>query len=109
MTDQAVARRAQRATVIGWVALVLAIVGATGVLAAGLFAVEGARDPQSFGDLGAVVLLTYSLIPSVPALVVAIVQARRGSGAPGRTRATVVLAALAPAVFLLVVVANLVA
>ncbi|GEK21798.1 hypothetical protein [Cellulomonas xylanilytica] len=97
MTEQAVARRVPWATIIGWVALVLAVVGATGAVVAGVFAVEGARNPQSFGTLGAVVLLMASLIPSVPALVAGIVQARQGRAPRWRNRTTVVLAALAPA------------
>ena len=107
MTDQAVARRVPWATIIGWVALLLAVVGAVGVVVAGAYAVEGAQDPQSFGTLGAVVVLMYSLIPSVPALVAGIVQDRRGWAPRWRSRTTIVLAALAPAatVVLLLVVA----
>ena len=97
MTEQAVARRVPWATVIGWVALLLAAVGAAGVLVAGVFAVEGARNPQSFGTLGAVVVLMFALVPSVLALVVGY---RAGPTRLGTARAlatTVVLAALAPA------------
>ena len=65
MTDEAVARRVPWATIIGWVALLLAVVGAVGVALAGVYAVDGARNPQSFGTLGAVVVLMYSLIPSL--------------------------------------------
>ena len=96
MTDQAVARRVPWATVIGWVALLLAASGAVGVVVARVSDVEGARNPQSFGTLGAVVFLMFSLVPSLLALPVAIVQARRGWAPRWRTRTTVVLAALAP-------------
>ena len=96
MTDQAVARRIPWATVIGWAALLLAVAGAVGfVLAIGSY-IEGVRDPQSFGVLGAVVYLMYALIPSLLALPVAILQARQGWAPPWRSRTTVVLAALAP-------------
>lgn len=107
MTEQAVARRVPWATVLSWVALLLAVVGATGVVLAAVFAVEGARDPQSFGTLGAVALLMSSLVPSLPALAIAFVQARRGWAPRARTRTTIVLAALAPVVMvvLLLVVA----
>jgi len=110
MTDQAVARRFPWATVIGWTALLLAVAGAVGlVLAVGSY-VEGVRDPQSFGMLGAVVYLMYALVPSLLALPVAIVQARRGWAPRWRTRSTVVLAALAPgamvAVLLVVAIRN---
>jgi hypothetical protein len=108
MTDQAVARRVPWANVIGGAALVLAIVGAAGVVLAGVYALEGARDPQSFGTLGAVVLLMFALVPSVPALVVGSVQARRGWAPRWRTRSTLALAALAPAGFLVVAVRSLV-
>ncbi|WP_157453981.1 hypothetical protein [Cellulomonas sp. Root485] len=109
MTDQAVARRVPWATVIGWVALLLAVVGAAGVVVAGIYAVDGARNPQSFGTLGAVVVLMYSLVPSLLALPVGIAQARRGWAPRWRSSTTVVLAALAPvatAVVLLVVAAR---
>jgi len=89
-------RRFPWADVLGWTALVLAGLGAVGVVVAGLYAVQGSRDPQSWGDLVAAVLVVYALVPSVPALVVAIVQARRGWAPSWRTRTTVVLAALAP-------------
>ena len=109
MTNQAAARRVPWATIIGWVALLLAVVGALGVAVAGVYAVDGARNPQSFGTLGAVVVLMYALVPSLPALVAGIVQARRGWAPRWRSRTTVVLAALAPvatAVLLLVVAAR---
>jgi hypothetical protein len=77
---------------------VLAAVGAVGVVVAGVYAVDGSRNPQSFGTLGAVVVLMYSLVPSLPALVVGIVQARRGWAPRWRSRTTVALAALAPVV-----------
>jgi hypothetical protein len=107
MTEQAVARRVPWATIVGWVALLLSIVGAAGVALAGVYAVDGARNPQSFGTLGAVVVLMSALIPSLPALVAGIVQARRGWAPRWRWLSTVVLAALAPAatVVLLLVVA----
>jgi hypothetical protein len=60
------------------------------------YAVQGARDPQSFGDLGAAVVLMFSLVPSVLALPVGIVQARQGRAPRWRSRSVVVLAALAP-------------
>ena len=107
MTEQAGARRVPWATLLGWIALLLAVAGAVGLaLAIGSF-VEGVRDPQSFGTLGAVVYLMYALVPSVLALLVAILQARRGWAPRWRTRSTVVLAALAPVamVTLLLVVA----
>ena len=109
MTDQAVARRVPWATVIGWVGLLLAVVGTAGVVLAAVYAVEGARNPQSFGTLGAVVVLMSSLIPSLVALPVGIVQARRGWAPRWRSRTTIVLAALAPvvtAVLILVVAAR---
>ena len=107
MTDQAVARRIPWATLTGWVALVLAAAGATGAVLAALSYAEGVRDPQSFGTLGAVGYLIIALFPSVPALVVALVQARRRWAPPWRTSCTTVLAALAPGTMalLLVVVA----
>jgi len=107
MTDQAVARRVPWATVIGWVALLLAAAGAVGLVLAVVSYVEGVRDPQSFGLLGAVVYLMFALIPSLLALVVAFVQARQGGAPRWRTRTIVVLAALAPVamVGMLVIVA----
>jgi hypothetical protein len=96
MTDQAVARRIPWATVVGWVALLLAVAGAVGFVLAIASYAEGLRNPQSFGLLGAVVYLMYALIPSLLALPVAIVQARRGWAPRWRTRTTVVLAVLAP-------------
>ncbi|WP_315092899.1 hypothetical protein [uncultured Cellulomonas sp.] len=107
MTEQAVTRRVPWATVLGWTALVLAVAGAVGLGLAIASYVEGVRDPQSFGVLGAVVYLMYALVPSVLALPVGILQARRGWAPRWRTRSTVVLAALAPVamVALLLVVA----
>ncbi|WP_421735576.1 hypothetical protein [Cellulomonas sp.] len=97
-------RRFPLATVLGWTALVLAAVAAVAVALAVVQFVEGARDPQSWGALGGVVLLMYSLVPAVVALPVGIVQARRGSGPRWRTRWTTVLGAVAPvAVGILVV------
>ena len=94
---------------IGWVALLLAATGAAGVLVAGVFALEGARNPQSFGDLGAVVTLMFALIPSSAALIIAYVQGR-GRWVPRRqTWTTVVLAALAPLTHLVLLASNLVA
>ena len=113
MTDQAVARRVPWATIIGWVALVLAVVGAAATALAVASYVDGVRDPQSFGTLGAVVYMMYALVPSVLALPVAIVQARRGWAPRWRSRSTVVLAALAPATtvvsLLVVAISNAVA
>ena len=106
MTDQAVARRVPWATVIGWVALLLAVVGAAGVVAAGIYAVDGARNPQSFGTLGAVVVLMYSLVPSLLALPVGIAQARRGWAPRERWLSTVALAALAPAATLILLLVS---
>ena len=45
MTDQAVARRVPWATVIGWVALLLAVVGAVGVVVAGVVRRRGCPGP----------------------------------------------------------------
>ncbi|WP_421742684.1 hypothetical protein [Cellulomonas sp.] len=89
-------RRLPWAEVLGWTALVLAGIAAVGVAVAASAAIQGARDPQSWGDLVAAVLVVYALVPSVLALVVAIVQARRGWAPRWRTRTTLVLAALAP-------------
>jgi len=94
MTEQAVARRVPWATIIGWVALLLAAVGAFGLVMAVASYVQGVRDPQSFGTLGAVVYLMYALVPSVLALPVGIVQGRRGRAPRWRSRSTVVLASL---------------
>lgn len=107
MTEQAVTRRVPWATVLGWTALLLAVAGAVGLALAIASYVAGVTDPQSFGVLGAVVYLMYALVPSVLALPVAILQARRGWAPRWRTRSTVVLAALAPVamVALLLVVA----
>lgn len=96
MTEQAVARRVPWATAIGWVALVAAVAGAVGFVLAVVSYVEGVRDPQSFGLLGAVVYLMAALVPSALALAAAFVQARQGWAPRWRTRSTVVLAALAP-------------
>ncbi|MEZ0446356.1 hypothetical protein [Cellulomonas sp. ICMP 17802] len=84
------------ATVIGWTALLLAGLAAVGAGLAASYAVDGARDPQSWGDLAAAVVLLYSTVPALVALPVAVVQARRGWAPPWRTRTTLVLAALAP-------------
>ena len=89
-------RRFPWAEVLGWTALVLAGIAAVGVAVAASAAIQAARDPQSWGDLVAAVLVVYALVPSVLALVVAIVQARRGWAPRWRTRTTFVLAALAP-------------
>lgn len=96
MTDQAVARRVPWATIIGWVALLLAVVSAVGAVLAVVYAVDGIRNPQGFGDLGAVVVLMFSLVPSLLALPVGIVQARGGRAPRWRALSTVVLASLAP-------------
>ena len=109
MTDQAVARRVPWATVIGWVALLLAAVGAAGVVVAGCTPSRAPANPQSFGTLGAVVVLMYALVPSLLALVVGIVQARRGWAPRWRSRTTVVLAALAPVATAVLLVCALVA
>ena len=94
---------------IGWVALLLAALGAAGVLVAGMFALDGARNPQSFGDLGAVVTLMFALIPSMVALVVAYIQGRGRWVPRWQTWTTVVLAALAPVTHLVLLTSNLVA
>lgn len=96
MTDEAAARGIPWATVIGRVALLLAVVAAVGVMLAAVAAVSALLDPQSFGALGAVALLMYALIPSLLALPVAIVQRRRGWAPRGRARTTIILASLAP-------------
>jgi hypothetical protein len=103
MTEQAVARRLPWATLIGWAGLVLAVAGAAGVVLATVSYVEGVRDPQSFGTLGAVSYLMVAVFPSVLALAVALIQARRRWAPPWRTRCTVVLAALAPGVMVLLI------
>lgn len=109
MTDETVeARRFPWATVIGSIGLVLAVVSAIGaVLAIGAKA-DAARNPESFSDLGAVVLLMFSAVPAAVALLVAMVQAGKGWAPPWRSRTTVALALLAPICFIaLVIVPNL--
>ncbi|KQR17399.1 hypothetical protein [Cellulomonas sp. Leaf334] len=108
MTEQAVARRVPWATVIGWAALLLAVAAAVGAVLAVVYAVEGFRNPQGFGDLGAVVVLMVSLVPALPALVAGIVQARRGWAPRWRWLSTVVLAALAPAATVVLLLRQLV-
>ncbi|WP_210768257.1 hypothetical protein [Cellulomonas humilata] len=90
-------RRFPWADVLGWTALALAALGAGGVAFAASYAMQGARNPQSFGDLAAVVLLMCSVVPSLLALPVAIVQSRRKWGPTWRTRTTAALACVAPA------------
>ena len=85
----------------------LAATSALGVLVAGGFAVAGARNPQSFGDLGAVVVLMFSLIPSMLALGIAYVQGRLRWVPRWQTWTTVALAALAPVVHLVLLTVNL--
>ncbi|MBO3085995.1 hypothetical protein [Cellulomonas fengjieae] len=97
MTDEAPPTRGLPwATAASWVALALAVAGAVGVVLAVASAVSAVQDPQSFGALGAVALLVYALVPSLLALPVGIVQARRGWSSRGRARTTIVLASLAP-------------
>jgi hypothetical protein len=110
MTEQATRRRVPPATVLSWIALLLAVAGAVGLALAVASYVEGVRDPQSFGTLDAVVYLLYAVAPSMLALPVAILQARGGWAPRWRTRSTVILAALSPvtlvAMLLVVAISN---
>jgi hypothetical protein len=107
MTEQAVARRVPWATIIGWVALLLSVVAAVGAVLAVVYAVEGVRNPQGFGDLGAVVVLMFSLVPSLLALPVGIVQARHGRAPRLRALSTVLLASLVPVAVICLLLRNL--
>ena len=96
------------ATTLGVVGLVLATLGAVGAVLAGASAIDGARNPESFGTLGAVALVMFSSIPSAVAMLIALVQGANGWASRGRTRTTVTLAALAPIGLAVAVVGSLV-
>lgn len=92
------------AAVLGWSGLVLAVVAAAGAVLAADAAIDNARDPQTWGDLAAVVILMVAAVPAVLALFVGIVQAGRGWGPRWRTRSTVALASLVPLCFAAVLI-----
>ena len=85
------------ATVVGWIGLLAGGVSAVGAVAAVVYAVEGARDPESWGGLAAAGILVYAVVPALAALTVGLVQARGGRAPRWRTRTTLVLASTVPA------------